>query len=240
MKSKNILLHSHILPTVNKATKKLKPYMKSFNKKLTSWLDNIEKELLKKRKKENQITKKITSEAYFDEAERIPGKFYPEVDDYQDKYIYRHMDPADKKKPKYVALSSFPKKEVYKCFGWQLHPYDIEKLASYILNNPRLSFVMNKSALAGAKEADILILTSGSGKYHMDSFLSDLDTSKKIIIIASVRDLSSVKEDITHRIDAHFNKLHPFSQSDFNNLIDKVIEEATRELEDEEVKELGS
>ncbi|ERJ61373.1 hypothetical protein M472_21695 [Sphingobacterium paucimobilis HER1398] len=160
------------------------------------------------------------------EVDRIPGKYYPEVDDYKDKYRYRHMDPTDKKTPKRRPLRSFPKKEVYKCFGWQLHPYDIEKLASYIIANPRLSLVVGQSALEGAAEADILVLTSGSGKYHMDSFLADLDTSNKLIIIASVRDIESVQQDIKHRIDAHFNKLLPFSQSDFDKLIDRVIEEA--------------
>ena len=200
--------------------------MKNLTLRLISWLNNIEKKLLKQGVLEGDVTKHTVSDATIVDFERIPGKYYPELDDYKDKYIYRHMDPSNKKKPKSSPLRSFPKKEVYKCFGWQLHPYDIEKLASYIVANPRLSFVINQSAVAGATEADILILTSGSGKYHIDSFLCDLDTSEKLVIIASVRDLDSVKQDITHRIDAHFNKLHPFSQLDFNNLIDETIDKA--------------
>lgn len=200
--------------------------MKNLILSFTSWLNTIEKKLLKQHTKAENISNNAETESRTENFERIPGKFYHEVDDYKDKYAYRHMNPADKRKCKYSPLQSFPTKEVYKCFGWQLHPYDIEKLASYIISNPRLELVINQSALAGAAEADILILTSGSGKYHMDSFLSDLDTSEKLVIIASVRDLESVQKDIKHRIDAHFNKLQPFSQQDFNILIDNVIEEA--------------
>lgn len=210
--------------------------MKNFVLKFTSWLNNIEKKLLKQGARKDNTPKHELSDTTIENFERIPGKYYPESDEYKDKYLYRHMDPLDKKRPKSTPLRSFPKKEVYKCFGWQLHPYDIEKLASYILANPRLSLVMNQSALAGATEADILILTSGSGKYHMDSFLCDMDTSEKLVIIASVRDLDSVKQDITHRIDAHFNKLHPFSQLDFNNLIDETIDKALAKQTETESK----
>ncbi|MFD2554167.1 hypothetical protein [Sphingobacterium tabacisoli] len=198
--------------------------MKNWTMRFTSWLNNIEKKLLKQGVRKDDMPKSTLSDApAMIDFERIPGKYYPDLHDYRDKYAYRHMNPSDRKKAKSSPLRSFPQKEVYKCFGWQLHPYDIEKLASYIVANPRLSFVVTQSAIAGATEADILILTSGSGKYHIDSFLCDLDTSEKLIIIASVRDLDSVQQDITHRIDAHFNKLQPFSQLDFNNLIDNTI-----------------
>ncbi|MBL1410462.1 hypothetical protein [Sphingobacterium faecale] len=201
--------------------------MKNVSQRLTPWLNKIANGLSIIYKKQPPNVESVEKRVLLDQENRIPGKYYPEFDDYKDKHRYRHMNPSDKRQAKPSPLRSFPKKDIYKCFGWQLHPYDIEKLASYIDSNPKLSRVINDKALIGASEADILILTSGSGKYHMDSFLCDLDTSEKLIIIASVRDLKSVQQDISHRIDAHFNKLHPFSQSDFNELIDKLIDEAT-------------
>lgn len=149
-------------------------------------------------------------------------------ENFLDRHRYWRMESDDKKNPKSIPLTSFPEKKVYKCLGWQLHPYDIKKLTEYIDATPRLIRVENESLLAGAAEADILIITSGSGKYHIDSFLSDIDTSKKLIIIASVRELNSVKQDIKHRIDGHFNKINPFSKTDFKALIDEVIEKAIK------------
>lgn len=200
--------------------------MKSFARKLVSWINDVGKILLHGKKTEDRIAAKIKSEIHLEELRKAAGTFHGLENDYEDKYVYRHMSSADKKVPKHMELSSFPTKDIYSCFGWQLHPYDIEKLATYIDNNPRLSRVKSNKALIGAAEADILILTSGSGKYHMDSFLCNLDTSKKIIIIASVRDLPSVQEDIKHRIDAHLNKLTPLSQTQFNDLIDNLIKKA--------------
>lgn len=156
-------------------------------------------------------------------------------DNFLDRHIYWRMDLSEKKNPKFVPLKSFPKKDVYNCLCWQLHPYDRQKLSEYIDNNARLSRVENKSLLLSAAEADILIITSGSGKYHINSFLADLDTSEKIIIIASVRELDSIKQDITHRIDGHFNKVKAFSQADFNSLIDDVIKKAAAPSINEEL-----
>lgn len=204
--------------------------MKSFIQNIKSSLASIGKKILKKNRYDNRRQSPSVShhhEQLESETDVLSG-----LEDYQDKHIYRYMDPSDKKKPVPIPLKAFPKKDVYKCFGWQLHPYDIQKLAEYIDHNPRLARVKTKSVRAGAAEADILILTSGSGKYHIDSFLCDLDTSKKMIIIASVRDLNSVKEDITHRIDYHFNKLHPFTQADFNIFIDQAISKSTAQNED--------
>lgn len=157
----------------------------------------------------------------------IPATPKGMLDTYDDQHIFLHMNPAQKRKPKHTPRLPLQKKKIYKCFGWQLYPYDIQKLTTYIDNNTKLSRVKNASIITAATEADILILTSGSAKYDVDSLLCELDTAQKIIIIASLRELDSVRQDITHRIDYHFNKLLPFSQQDFNNLIDKVLEDCT-------------
>lgn len=190
--------------------------MKNRIVELGSWIRQLKDDLTSNRNK--TAYKKKNSKA------TVPSGM---VETYDDQCIYLHMNPADKRKPKFIPRSRLPKKDIYKCFGWQLHPYDIKKLTEYIDNNPKLARVKHNSIVAAATEADILILTSGSAKYHIDSLLCDLDTSKKIIIIASLRDLESVKQDVTHRIDYHFNKLLPFSQDDFNCLINRAIEECT-------------
>lgn len=201
--------------------------MKSIAQKIRSWLRKAENSFLKGNS--NSYPTNIAPTIKLDQFKQETINSVDMPNDYLDKHLYRRMDPSDKKTPKCLPLHSFPKKDVYKCFGWQLHPYDIQKLSEYIDANPRLERIQSNSLIAGASEADILILTSGSGKYHIDSFLSDIDTSKKIIIIASVRELDSIKQDINHRIDSHFNKLKPFSKTDFNMLIDKVISTAQTE-----------
>lgn len=190
--------------------------MKNQIKEIGSWIREIKNDLL---------SKKI--DAAHRKKKTRPATPKGMVNTYDDQHIYLHMNPADKRKPKTTARRPLKKKDVYTCFGWQLHPYDIQKLTEYIDNNVKLIRVKNRSIVEAAAEADILILTSGSAKYHVDSLLSDIDTAEKIIIIASLRDLESVRQDVTHRIDYHFNKLLPFSQSDFNTLIDTALEECT-------------
>lgn len=197
--------------------------MKNMVQKIRFWFRKVKDSSFKRSSNTYRGSKSAESAAKLDHFKQETPDAVDMHNDYLDKHLYRRMDPSDKRTPKYLPLQSFPKKDIYKCFGWQLHPYDVQKLSEYIDANPKLERIQTNSIITGANEADILILTSGSGKYHIDSFLSDIDTSEKIVIIASVRELDSIKQDINHRIDAHFNKLKPFSKADFNILIDKVI-----------------
>ncbi|SKC02972.1 hypothetical protein SAMN05660841_03725 [Sphingobacterium nematocida] len=207
--------------------------MKNIAQKIRPWFRKVKDSLLKGSSNTYRDPKRTEAETKLDQFRQAAINAVDMPNDYLDRHLYWRMDPLDKKTPKDLPIQSFPKKDVYKCFGWQLHPYDIQKLSEYIDANPRLERIQTNSIIAGASEADILILTSGSGKYHIDSFLSDIDTSNKIVIIASVRELDSIKQDINHRIDAHFNKLKPFSIADFNTLIDEVILTAQAEQPEE-------
>ncbi|WP_164126529.1 hypothetical protein [Sphingobacterium luzhongxinii] len=195
--------------------------MRNIAQKFKSWFRKVQDSLLKEGSNIDR-----NANAKLNQFKQAATNTMDMPNDFVDKHLYCRMDPADKKTPKCLPLRSFPKKDFYNCFGWQLHPYDNQKLSEYIDANPILKRIQTNSILTGASEADILILTSGSGKYHIDSFLCDIDTSEKIVIIASVRELDSVKQDINHRIDGHFNKLKPFSKADFNTLIDEIISKA--------------
>lgn len=73
------------------------------------------------------------------------------------------------------------------------------------------------------QKADILILSGGGVRHVIDDMLSQIDTSRKVIIICSAFSLPEIRKLIEHRIDFNLPLEKTFRKQKFNRFIDKVL-----------------
>lgn len=149
---------------------------------------------------------------------------YHDIDDDQEA-----LDEA----PQAIPRDRTPRKDVYNCFVFMMYFFDLPPVRGNVEKHERFNLVgytdfldqENDEMMERARQADVLLLSSGAGVFDMDGFLKAIDISKKAVIVVSGLPPSSYEGWITSRIDFHFTKYDMVNLDGFNEHMAEVLKD---------------